>query len=121
MSWKQNDFDEVTEALEATLDEQPAKGKRTRVASFNLAGLKQFFDEQAKTAPESLPEAPWERNVNSSPKCNCGECDGAGWIYVEHKGVKVCDARSRRSSRPRELGEAESDRDRLDLSAIFQE
>jgi hypothetical protein len=121
MSWNQNEYDEVTKALEATLDERPAKGKLTPIKSFNLAGLVQFFEQRARTAPESLPEAPWQRNVNSSPKCNCGKCGGAGWIYVDGKAVKFCNARSSRSDKSKELGEAESDRNRFDLGTIFQE
>ncbi|HEX5733998.1 MAG TPA: hypothetical protein VF131_14280 [Blastocatellia bacterium] len=119
MGWNQNNYDEVTKALEATLDEQPAKGKLNRIASFDLVGLAQFFERMAKTAPESLPEAPWERNTKGSSKCTCGECDGAGWIYVEGKGVKPCNARSNRISR--EADEAKSDVGKLDLREIFPE
>ena len=124
MSWNQNEYNEFTKALRATLDEPPVRGKLTHIASFEMEGVIRFFEQQAKTAPESLPEAPWERCVNASPKCECGECDGAGWIYVEGKGVKFCNARSSRSGqskgRPRESGETKSDSDRLDLKAIFQ-
>ena len=119
MGWKQKEFDEVTEALEATLDEQPAKGKLIRIHSFNLEGLAQFFEEMARTAPESLPEAPWERNTIGSSKCRCGECDGSGWIYVEGKGVKFCDARSNRRSRGTD--EAKPNSNGLDLREIFPE
>jgi hypothetical protein len=121
MRRKQNEYGEVTKALEATLDERQDKGNLTRIATFTIEGLVQFFEEKAKTAPENLPEAPWERNVNSSPKCNCGECDGAGWVNVEGKGVKFCDARSRRSGKSKELGKTESDLDRYNFSAIFEE
>jgi len=124
MSWNQNEYDEMTKALRATLDERPARGKLAHIASFDIEGVIQFFEQQAKTAPERLPEAPWERNVNGSSKCKCGECDGAGWIYVEDKGVKFCDARLSRSgqskAKSRESDEAKSDSDRLDLKAIFQ-
>jgi hypothetical protein len=119
MDWNQNNYDEVTKALEATLDEQPTKGKLTRMASFDLEGLARFFEKMAKTAPESLPEAPWERNINGSSKCGCGECDGAGWIYMEGKGVKPCNARSSRSLR--DSDKAKSDIDGLDLREIFPE
>lgn len=119
MSWNQNNYDEVTKALDATLDEQPAKGNLTRIASFDLEGLAQFFEQMSKIAPESLPEAPWERNTKDSFKCGCGECDGSGWIYVEGKGVKFCDTRSSRGSRASD--EAKADIDKFDLREIFPE
>lgn len=117
MSWNQNNYEEVTKALEATLEERSVKGKLTRIESFDLAGLAEFFERMARTAPESLPEAPWERNTKGSFKCRCGECDGSGWIYVEGKGVKFCDARSSRSSR--ESDEAKPNSNGLDLREIF--
>lgn len=124
MGWKQKEVDEVPEAQEATLDEGSSKGNLTPIALLGMERFIKLFEERAKNAPESLPKAPWERSVNVSPKCGCGECDGAGWVYVEGKGVKLCQAQSSRSGKSKghskELVEGASDKGRFDFRAIFK-
>jgi len=124
MGWKQKEVDEVTNTQEATLDEGSSKGNLTPIALLGIERLIKLFEERARNAPESHPEAPWERSVNGSPKCGCGECDSAGWVYIEGKGVKLCQAQSSRSGRPtghaKELAEGASDKGSLDFRAIFK-
>ena len=121
MTWKQKEFHEVTKALEGTSREGHAKSNLIPIASLGIERLIRLFEEKAKTAPEYLPEAPWERNISGSPKCDCGECNGSGWIYMEGKGVKFCLRDSSRSGQSRgRSGEDVPSRDRLALSDIFK-
>lgn len=120
MTWKQKEFHEVTKALEDSSKERPAKGNLAPIASLGIKKLIKLFEEKARTAPEYLPEAPWERNTSGAPKCDCGECDGSGWIYMEGRGVRFCGRPSSRSSQLRGRSEGGLGRDRLDLSAIFK-
>ena len=97
MAWRQREVDEVTAAIEKHQRERSAtgirrsKGELTRDKSLGLEKLLKKLEEKAQAAPESLPEPPWEDNVDGLFYCDCGKCDGRGRIFHETKGVRFCE------------------------------